>query len=440
MSNIKKKIAKCKSKYKKFENDIKDKGDKYISYEILKQFINNNNDENEEGNNNTIKNMIIYWILCLKEKNNNSIENITKIISDIKQIKDKEKDIDLSNISQTSNEKNIAFKIIKKEKFSGIRNLKSICYLNSIVQQLFMILNFKYSILDANDNKESIKTDYLDDDNFLHQLQKLFTYLSFTSYGEVIPKDLVLSIKDNKGEPLNPTVMQDCQEFFTNFCDMIEKNLNNTKYKYLINNLFIGKICNIKTCDACKNITYDFEEFKNLKLEIQNSKDVNESLDKYIKEEIIDDFKCSNCNKKVKLRKKSLLSNLPNILVIHLNRIMWNMEGKQEKINSKFIFPIELDLKKYCAENQNDENKDEKDIIYKKKEDYYKYNLRGIIIHNGGSNGGHYTNIIKGDGDKWYKFNDSKVKQFDIKKIEEECYGGINKNNEIKKKNAYLLF
>ena len=129
MSNIKIKIVKCKSKYMKFENDIKDKGDKYISYEILKQFINNNNDENEEDNNNAIKNMIIYCILYLKEKNNNSIKNITQIISGIKQIKDKEKDIDLSNISKTLNEKN---KILKKEKFSGIRNLGNICYMNEV--------------------------------------------------------------------------------------------------------------------------------------------------------------------------------------------------------------------------------------------------------------------------------------------------------------------
>ena len=70
-------------------------------------------------------------------------------------------------------------------------------YLNCVIQQLYMIPQFRNSILDVDDEKEPENSEFLNDDNILHQLQKLFTYLSYTSYGEVIPKDLVVSIKDS---------------------------------------------------------------------------------------------------------------------------------------------------------------------------------------------------------------------------------------------------
>jgi ubiquitin carboxyl-terminal hydrolase 34 len=345
----------------------------------LEKNINENNNNNEkEEDINAMKDMIIYCILCLQENNNKSFQNITNIISELKTIKDKEdkeekniKQCSSSDICQILDDKKISFKYLERkkdkkiEKFVGIRNLGNLCYMNSVIQQLFMILQFKYSILDANDNKDHIKTDYLEDDNTLHQLQKLFTYLLFTSYGEVIPKDFILSIKDSKNEFINPQEMQDSQEFFSSFCDKIENSLDNTKYKYLIENLFIGKICYQNICTSCKKINYRFEDFKNLTLEIHNLKDIYESLNKYIEEETIEDYKCENCSKKGNLKKRQLLSNLPNILVIHLKRMIFNLEGKQEKINSRFEFPIKLNLKKYCIENIVKEK--DNINIYKKK-------------------------------------------------------------------------
>ena len=301
-----------------------------------------------------------------------------------------------------------------------------------------MIPQYKYSILDANDQKSPIKSEFLEDDNLLHQLQKLFTYLSYTSYGEVTPRDFCLSIKEYGGQPLNTNQMQDSNEFYSSLCDKIERSLKDTKYEYLIKNLFIGEICNKNTCSSCKNVSYRNEDFRYITLEVKDINNIYESLDKYILEDNIEDYNCPNCGEKVILKKSSLLSKLPNILIIHLNRIILNyQDGKQEKINSKFEFPKELDLKKYCLEN----NITETEKIYKKKDEYYKYNLKGVNLHKGNSEGGHYISIIKVDKDNWYKFNDSNVKKFDINKLEDECYGGIKEDDHKEKTmSAYLLF
>ena len=241
--------------------------------------------------------------------------------------------------------------------------------------------------------KNHKKSEYLKDDNMLHQLQKLFTYLTYTSYGEVIPKDLAFSIKNYEGQPINTNEMQYSDEFYFNFCDNIEESLKKTKYEYLIKNLFIGKLCHKNFCTSCKNITYRLEDFKYITLDVKDLNNIYESLDNYISEDNIEDYPCSNCGKKITLKKCSLISSLPNILIIHLNRIIINTEyGNQQKINSRFEFPKELDLKKYCLENNigEAEKKINAESIYKKKDEYYKYTLKGVNIHKGNAEGGHY--------------------------------------------------
>ena len=70
-------------------------------------------------------------------------------------------------------------------------------------------------------------------------------------------------------------------------------------------------------------------------------------------------------------------------------------------------------------------------------DEYYKYNLKGVVVHNGTSDSGHYYSFIKDREEskevnsKWYEFNDTHVDHFDEKQIPEETFGGENENFEI---------
>ena len=44
-----------------------------------------------------------------------------------------------------------------------------------------------------------------------------------------------------------------------------------------------------------------------------------------IKEEHISDYNCSECNQKVELEKRVFLNKLPNILILHLKRIIFDI-------------------------------------------------------------------------------------------------------------------
>lgn len=87
-----------------------------------------------------------------------------------------------------------------------------------MVQQLFMNKNFRYCILRADDGENPKIIEAIDnknevrnvDDNFLHQLQKIFAYLESTSRIDFAPRDFCVAYKPF-GESVNVLIQQDVQ-------------------------------------------------------------------------------------------------------------------------------------------------------------------------------------------------------------------------------------
>ena len=344
----------------------------------------------------------------------------------------------------------------KNEEHVGLKNLGCICYMNSIMQQMYMVPTFRFAIM-SSDDKETPKINHGIDDNVLHQLQKMYTYLFFSEKEYYNPKEFCYSFKDFDGNPTNTMVQQDSQEFLNAFCDKIENSLKNTNLKYIINNVFVGRTCSQVICDACGNVSNRFEDFYNLTLEVANMKTLNDSLNKLILPEKIDDFNCEGCGKKVTITKRTSLCDLPNVLILHLKRFYMNYDIEHtEKNNSKLEFPLDINLKKFCIEELMHLTAAgyETDEIYYKDDEYYEYELKGVNVHMGSADGGHYYSFIdvnrEGKGNEisfdknsnWLKFNDSSVSKFDISNLPQECYGGANENNGFHYENcqnAYLL-
>ena len=327
--------------------------------------------------------------------------------------------------------------------------------MNSIIQQMYFVPTFRYAIMSSDDNKPPKPSNFreVDDDNLLHQLQIMYTYLTLSEKSDFAPRDFCYSYKDINGNPTNVRSQQDSQEFYNNFCDKIENALKETKFKYIVSDVFMGQTCSSVECNNCKNVSNRFEDYYNLTLEVKNINDLTDSLNKMSVPEIIDDFKCSNCNQKVRIEKKIFLNKLPNVLVVHLKRFYLNYEiFKTMKINSKFVFPKNLNLKQYCiVENQKKSDETNNDI-YPHDEEYYEYELKGINVHTGSADGGHYFSFIDVNRDgknnfinnykkeNWLIFNDSKVLEFDTETIPTECYGGNYEGSMYENcQNAYLL-
>lgn len=185
---------------------------------------------------------------------------------------------------------------------------------------------------------------------------------------------------------------------------------------------------------------------------------MGESLQKQVEGEVINEYECENCKKRVDISKRVLLSSSPNVLIVHLQRIIFNFDTfRNDKINSFFEFPHHLDLKPYSfyevmrKEGRLDkkpaaEDAPEEEAVpaidetWPAEEDCWEYKLVGVTVHSGTAHAGHYWSYIntkrghsepeasdpawaKTESDPWMEFNDSTVKHFNFEKLKEECYG-----------------
>ena len=65
--------------------------------------------------------------------------------------------------------------------------------------------------------------------------------------------------------------------------------------------------------------------------------------------EIIDGYMCEACcvgTKRVDITKKTVVKQLPNTLIVHLNRIVFDMDTlRNVKVNDRFEFPNTLNMR-----------------------------------------------------------------------------------------------
>ena len=98
------------------------------------------------------------------------------------------------------------------QKYVGLRNLGCICYMNSMMQQFFMVPAFRYNLLCVDDGKPEDLKDYKGekvDDNMMHQMQKLIAHLELSERTEFNPMQFCFAFKEFDGQPTNTAEQKD---------------------------------------------------------------------------------------------------------------------------------------------------------------------------------------------------------------------------------------
>ena len=334
---------------------------------------------------------------------------------------------------------------MQKGKYVGLKNMTATCYLNSIIQQLYMIPIFRETILKISNNSKS---------NVLYELQLLFSALKIYEFAYYDPRSFVVINKLNFYEQM------DADEFYGTLIDKIENDIKkiyykptpeekpaktenktdpkneNYKYKDIFKFFFGIKVLDELKFVDCGHKRYNEFFYNSIQLEIKEFSNINESLKNYFKTEIMDGenkINCEQCKIKRTCHKHLIFKSLPNILVIALKRFEFDYNTMLKyKLNKYFEFPFKLDMKDYLIENHKETNTE--------------YELTGITIHFGVADFGHYYNLIKGPDNKWYKFNDISVSEFKEEEIPKEAFGEKDifeedsyKEKENGKNNAYIL-
>ncbi|XP_050432536.1 ubiquitin carboxyl-terminal hydrolase 47 [Adelges cooleyi] len=387
--------------------------------------------------------------------------------------------------------------------YRGLVNQAMTCYLNSLLQALYMTPEFRNALykwkFDFNANTDESKS-------IPFQLQKLFLNLQTSPRHSVETTELTRSFGWDSSEAWQ---QHDVQELCRVMFDALEQEFKNTTHVDLINQLYQGKMIDYVKCQECGIEKSREDTFLDIPLPIRPFGSTNaygsimEALQGFTQPETLDgnnQYFCERCNKKCNAHKGLKFSKFPYIMTLHLMRFDFDYNTMYRiKLNDKVEFPLKLNVNGFISSNKNGLDKDEVlsegfpeelfgsnskcddssytgtdsssaldeidqdedegiDLSQHRHDDKrmadlnsendppgpYIYELYAIMIHSGSASGGHYYAYIKDfKTDQWLCFNDQSVSVITMDDIERSFGGGpvrgYYSGQYTSSTNAYML-
>ncbi|XP_072516803.1 ubiquitin carboxyl-terminal hydrolase 47 isoform X2 [Salminus brasiliensis] len=370
--------------------------------------------------------------------------------------------------------------------YVGLVNQAMTCYLNSLLQTLFMTPEFRNALYkwEFEESEEDPVT------SIPYQLQRLFVLLQTSKKRAIETTDVTRSFGWDSSEAWQ---QHDVQELCRVMFDALEQKWKQTEQADLINQLYQGKLKDYVRCLECGYESWRIDTYLDIPLVIrpfgasQAFGSVEEALQAFIQPETLDgpnQYFCERCKKKCDARKGLRFLHFPYLLTLQLKRFDFDYTTMHRiKLNDRMTFPEELDMSPFIdledekspqtesctdsgAENEGschsdqmsndfstDDGVDEgicldstsaTERVLKPKvppplppapysnpmgpdcsrQSSLTFELFSVMVHSGSAAGGHYYACIKSFSDgQWYSFNDQHVSKITQDDIR-KTYGG----------------
>lgn len=153
--------------------------------------------------------------------------------------------------------------------------------------------------------------------------------------------------------------------------------------------IFEGTFEIVSRCLTCGWEWRRHENFRDISLPVLVGESIARCLEEPFLEEIIDNYRCGNCDREVSIESRQLVLQAPNVLVLRMNRF----DGNSDKIVGRIGCDLHHDLGLHADTNEE-----------------WRYRLVAVVEHEGATRHvGHYVAMARTGPNAMHLFNDSRV-------------------------------
>ncbi|XP_053271112.1 ubl carboxyl-terminal hydrolase 18 [Pleuronectes platessa] len=300
-----------------------------------------------------------------------------------------------------------------KYEMRGLSNYQLSCCVNTLLQTLSA--TWELSELLERWDSAGVKAD---SHNVPLELKKVLSAMKSDHRHSTPHQDFLYCLDRNS---FRLCVQHDADEVFLSILNFMQQQMDDRALALDIQNLYKVSVETRLQCLECSCIQTQTSFQLSLHLHVKEDQDSLEGcISSFLEDQELsgrDSCFCAQCERKTPSKRDVKLLSLPRILCMQLKRYR-SSRGGIRKLDCRVTFPETFDFSELARGGFS------RDFA----QDEYTYTLYAVVVHSGGTMGGHYTAYVRpGGNQQWYYADDSSVEKVSWERVQGtygKYYGG----------------